>query len=156
MKPNQALTAAHSRSPVAALPRWFPDHTRVVNVQAPWKTAPASATPGEHIREDAMPKGYWIARVDVSDADAYKNYVAANAVAFAKFGARFIVRGGQFESQEGTARDRNVVIEFDSYQQAVDCYHSPEYAAAMEIRKHASTGDLIIIEGYDGPQPGDA
>jgi uncharacterized protein (DUF1330 family) len=39
-----------------------------------------------------MPKGYWIARVDVHDAEAYKKYIAANAAPLAQFGARFLVR----------------------------------------------------------------
>ncbi|MBA5778781.1 DUF1330 domain-containing protein [Stappia sp. F7233] len=100
-----------------------------------------------------MAKGYWIARVDVHDLEAYKAYVAANAEAFAKYGARFLVRAGAFEAMEGTARGRNVVIEFPSYQAALDCYRSPEYAKAMALRLDASEGDLIIVEGYDGPQP---
>jgi len=100
-----------------------------------------------------MAKGYWIARVDVSDPETYKEYVAANAVAFRKYGARFIVRGGAFETPEGTSRSRNVVIEFPSYQAALDCWHSPEYRHALAIRAPISTADLVIIEGYDGPQP---
>ncbi|MCP5366861.1 MAG: DUF1330 domain-containing protein [Hyphomicrobiales bacterium] len=101
-----------------------------------------------------MAKGYWIARVDVADPERYKEYVAANAAAFAKYGARFLVRGGDFENPEGTSRARNVVIEFPSYQAAKDCYHSPEYAAALALRLPVSEGDVIIAEGYDGPQPG--
>ncbi|MBV8849987.1 MAG: DUF1330 domain-containing protein [Methylobacteriaceae bacterium] len=101
-----------------------------------------------------MPKGYWVVRVDVTDADAYKQYVAANAKAFAKYGAKFLVRGGPAESREGSGRSRNVVIEFKDYATAKDCYDSPEYAEAMKLRANASTADLIIAEGYDGPQPG--
>lgn len=101
-----------------------------------------------------MPKGYWVARVDVSDPVQYDKYRAANAVPFARYGARFLVRGGAFESVEGTPRARNVVIEFPTYQAALDCYRSPEYQAAVDLRRPASTGDVIIIEGYDGPQPG--
>lgn len=102
-----------------------------------------------------MAKGYWIARVDVSDPDAYQKYVRANAEAFARYGARFVVRGGRFEVREGSARSRNVVIEFPDYQAALDCYDSPEYRRAIEFRQSASEGDLVIVEGYDGPQPGD-
>ena len=51
-----------------------------------------------------MAKGYWVARVDVSDPEGYKAYVAANAVAFAKYGAKFLVRGGRSESLEGTVK----------------------------------------------------
>jgi len=100
-----------------------------------------------------MAKGYWIARVDVRDTEAYKKYIAANAEPFAEFGARFLVRAGNFESVEGKPRARNVVIEFDSYESALDCYRSPAYQRAIGFRQDASDGDLVIIEGYDGPQP---
>ena len=100
-----------------------------------------------------MPKGYWIARVDVTDQTKYDRYRAANGEAFRKYGARFLVRGGTFEKPEGSARQRNVVIEFPSYQAAVDCYRSPEYVRAKNERNGATNIDLIIIEGYDGAQP---
>lgn len=102
-----------------------------------------------------MAKAYWVARIDVDDLDAYKGYVAANAEAFKKYGARFLVRGGKFETMEGGSRSRNVVIEFDSYDQAMACYMSPEYTQAKALRDPVANGDLIIIEGYDSPQPGE-
>lgn len=101
-----------------------------------------------------MPKGYWIARVDVSDADQYKLYVQRNDAVFAKFGGRFLVRAGTFENPEGTSRGRNVLIEFPSYQAALDCYGSPEYAPQIALRQAAAEADIVIVEGYDGPQPG--
>ncbi|GAB3293613.1 DUF1330 domain-containing protein [Epidermidibacterium keratini] len=94
-----------------------------------------------------MAKAYWIARVEVSDEDAYGKYRDANAEAFEKYDARFVVRGGPFEVMEGEGRGRNVVVEFDSYQQAVDCYNSPEYQRAKAFRDGAADVDLIIIEG---------
>jgi uncharacterized protein (DUF1330 family) len=100
-----------------------------------------------------MTKGYWVARIDVADPEKYKEYAAANAVAFKKYGARFLVRAGKFENPEGSTRQRNVVIEFPSYQAALDCWNSPEYKKALAIRRPISTGDILIIEGYDGPQP---
>ncbi len=100
-----------------------------------------------------MTKGYWIAHVDVSDPEAYKGYVAANGEAFSKYGAKFIVRGGDDTIMEGQFKSRHVVIEFSSYQQALDCYNSPEYAHAKSLRDDASDGDLVIVQGYDGPQP---
>jgi len=99
-----------------------------------------------------MAKGYWIARVDVNDAEKYKAYVAANAKPFKEFGARFLVRAGRFENPEGSSRGRNVVIEFPSYQTALDCWNSPDYQQAIKLRLPASVVDLVIIEGYDDPQ----
>ncbi len=100
-----------------------------------------------------MPKGYWIVRVDITDQEKYKAYVAANAVPFRKFGARFLVRAGRFENPEGTSRTRNIVIEFPTYKAALDCWKSPEYQEAIKLRLPVSTVDLVIIEGYEGPQP---
>jgi uncharacterized protein (DUF1330 family) len=100
-----------------------------------------------------MAKGYWIVRVDVQDPESYKEYVAANAAAFAKFGGRFLVRGGEFKSVEGQARARNVVLEFPSYQAALDCWDSPEYRAAKAKRDGYAEADVLVIDGYEGPQP---
>jgi uncharacterized protein (DUF1330 family) len=100
-----------------------------------------------------MAKGYWIARVDVHDDDGYKPYAAANPAIFKKFGGRFVVRGGKFEAMEGKARTRNVVIEFPDYAAALACYRSPAYQANIKIRQPHSEIELVIIEGYDGPQP---
>jgi uncharacterized protein (DUF1330 family) len=103
-----------------------------------------------------MAKGYWIARVDVHDPDRYEAYRTANAAAFAKYGARFLVRAGRFESVEGLSRGRNIVLEFPSYDAAIACWNSPEYKEALAHRTDPSiaVADVIIIEGYDGPQPG--
>ncbi|QCO54478.1 DUF1330 domain-containing protein [Pseudorhodobacter turbinis] len=97
-----------------------------------------------------MAKGYWVAHVDVHDPQAYEAYRAANAVAFAKYGARFLVRGAPQTQVEGACRARTVVIEFPSLQAAHDCYNSPEYQAAKALRDPVSTGDCLIVEGYEG------
>jgi uncharacterized protein (DUF1330 family) len=94
-----------------------------------------------------MKKGYWMAMVDITDPDNYPRYVAANKAAFDKYGARFVVRGGQGQVFEGPAATRLVVIEFDDYQTALDCYHSPEYQAALELRKAFATAHFAIVEG---------
>src|SRR5215510_4373764 len=100
-----------------------------------------------------MAKGYWIVRVDISDQEKYKAYVVANAEPLRKYGGRFLVRGGQFAGVEGGSRARNAVVEFPSYQAAVDCWKSPEYQRAIALRRDAATADLIVIEGHEGPQP---
>jgi len=96
-------------------------------------------------------KGYWIAHVQVTDPERYKDYVAANAAAFKKYNGRFLVRGGEATAPEGgLGGRRHVVIEFDSYATARACYDSPEYRAAAKLREAASVGDLVIVEGYEG------
>lgn len=101
----------------------------------------------------ATAKGYWIVRVDVQDAEAYKAYAAANGAAFARFGGRFLVRGGAFEAVTGTARARNVIVEFPSYEAALECWNSDLYQSARALQKGGAEADIVVIEGYDGPQP---
>ncbi len=60
---------------------------------------------------------------------------------------------GKYECPEGESRSRNVVIEFPDYATAVACYRSPEYQQNMKIRQANAITDIIIVEGYDGPQP---
>ncbi len=94
-----------------------------------------------------MPKGYWIAHVDVRDAEGYKDYVAASKLAFEKYGARILARGGAYEATEGQERARNVVLEFPSLKAAQDCYHSPEYTAAKAIRQKFADAEMVLVEG---------
>jgi len=100
-----------------------------------------------------MAKGYWIGRVDVTSDEDYKPYAAGNQAIFKKFGGRYVIHAGRFERAEGNARSRNVVIEFPDYATALACYHSPEYQQNKKLRLPYSTADIVIIEGYDGPQP---
>ncbi|NVN85940.1 MAG: DUF1330 domain-containing protein [Rhodopseudomonas sp.] len=100
-----------------------------------------------------MTKAYWIARVEVANMDGYKEYVAQNGPVFKKYGAKFLVRAGKYENPEGASRSRNVVIEFKDYDTALACYNSPEYQRLVAIRKPHAENDLVIVEGYDGPQP---
>jgi uncharacterized protein (DUF1330 family) len=97
-----------------------------------------------------MPKAYWVAHGDIHDPETYARYREANAEAFALYGAKFLIRGGAQTEVEGKTRARTVVIEFPSLQAATDCYHSPQYQAALAIRAPASTVDLVIVEGYEG------
>lgn len=103
-----------------------------------------------------MAKGYWIATGEVTDLETYKKYIEANAAAFTEYGARFLVRGGEAENHEGSFGSRTVVIEFPSYKKALACYKSDVYQKALAIRLPAATMNHLIIDGYDGPQPGDS
>jgi uncharacterized protein (DUF1330 family) len=101
-----------------------------------------------------MPKGYIIARVSVEDADAYANYARGAFEAMGKYGARILARGGKSDALEGVARPRKVILEFDSYDQAKAYFNSPEYQAARQHRVNGSVGEFVLVEGFDGPQPG--
>jgi uncharacterized protein (DUF1330 family) len=100
-----------------------------------------------------MAKGYWMVHIEVDNAAPFNAYVAAVADVFKKYDARFLARAGQFETVEGIARSRNTILEFPSYQAAVNCWHSSEYQAVKALRENAGRVDITIVEGYEGPQP---
>lgn len=88
----------------------------------------------------------WIAHVTVTDPDAYGKYAALAGPAIAAHGGAFISRAGRYVQLEGKDRARNVVARFPSVEDAVACYHSPEYQAAMAHAIGAAERDLVIVE----------
>jgi uncharacterized protein (DUF1330 family) len=94
-----------------------------------------------------MPKGYVIARAIVTDAEKWGQYVAKSKIALDKFEGRPIVRGGRCEIVEGNGTQRNVVLEFPSYDHAIGYATSPEYAAAKAMREGAGSIDITVVEG---------
>lgn len=98
-------------------------------------------------------KGYWVGHLDITGAEGYKAYTIADMAPFGKFGGRFLVRGGARELPEGHLRSRTVLLEFPSYRAALACYRSPDYQAAKKLRDGNADADVLIVEGYDGPQP---
>ena len=97
--------------------------------------------------EPKMPKGYWIAHVTVTNPEQYAIYAEATALPFNMYGANVLARGGKYTALEGEDRSRNVVIEFESYQKALDCYNSPEYQSARKNRVGAGIAQITIVEG---------
>lgn len=96
-----------------------------------------------------MPKGYWIAHVEVDNPEEYKKYVEASAEAYVKYGGKCLARGGRYEVLEGTGRPRNVIWEFPSFEQAVACYKSKEYQDARKFRQLIAKGDFVVVEGAE-------
>jgi uncharacterized protein (DUF1330 family) len=94
-----------------------------------------------------MPKAYIVARVTVTDPEAYAEYAKRATEAIRLYGGRPLARGGAHEAVEGEARPRNVIIEFDSVEQARKYFFSPEYEEAKSYRKGAATGEFVIVEG---------
>ena len=92
-------------------------------------------------------KGYWVAHVTVTDSDQYQKYIEGSAIAFKKYEAKILARGGRHTNLEGEGHARNVIIEFPSYETALACYNSPEYQAAKAKRENAGIPYIMIVEG---------
>ena len=90
---------------------------------------------------------YWMARVNVSDAEAYGEYVKLATPALEGHGGKFLARGGRSVTLEGEDFARNVLVEFPSFDAAVACYNSPEYQEAKARQEGAAVRNLWILEG---------
>lgn len=96
-----------------------------------------------------MSKGYWIARVNINDTKAFKEYTSRAKLAIEKHGGKYITRGGNFSILEGEHNfERNVVVEFDSVEEAKKCFNSKEYQEAKSFRDNKADFNAIVIEGY--------
>ena len=89
---------------------------------------------------------YWVARSEVNNPDQYKKYADLAPAIIAKFGGKFLARGGKFNMLEGPEKfHRFIVIEFPSLERTVACHESPEYQAAAAHRKKDGAGELEVV-----------
>ena len=95
-----------------------------------------------------MSRGYWVsAHSNLPDADKYAEYAALAVPAIEKLGGRFIVKGmTETAVENGLIGFRTIVVEFDSYSQAIDAYHSEEYQAAVKKLDGTLDRDFRIME----------
>jgi uncharacterized protein (DUF1330 family) len=94
-----------------------------------------------------MPKGYWVANVEVTDVAKYARYREFVTPYIASKGGRFLTRAGKVVVKEGTARTRIVVVEFPSFEEALAAYEDDEYTAGRALRANAGEIDLVVVEG---------
>lgn len=90
---------------------------------------------------------YWIAHVDVTDADSYAEYAKRATGAIEAHGGEFLARATRTVWLEGNERARNVVVRFPSVEDAESCYRSAAYQEALAYARDAAVRDLCIVEG---------
>ncbi|MCA9839490.1 MAG: DUF1330 domain-containing protein [Trueperaceae bacterium] len=91
---------------------------------------------------------YIIAQINVTNPEQYKEYTKLTPAAIAKYGGKFIVRGGDKMTLEGPEETRRVVlIEFPDMESAKTFWHSAEYEEAKAKRKGAAEGSFVLVEG---------
>ena len=91
---------------------------------------------------------YVIANIDVKDPERYQDYIKMSPVSIAKFGGRFVARGGKTDVLEGSwVPKRLVLLEFPSADRAREWWTSDDYAPAKALRQATSYGELVIVEG---------
>ena len=91
---------------------------------------------------------YVIGEVEIRDPQAYQEYAEGVPATIARYGGRYLVRGGAVETKEGAwTPKRVVVLEFPTMDQARKWYGSTEYAPLLAIRLKAATANLVFVEG---------
>jgi uncharacterized protein (DUF1330 family) len=91
---------------------------------------------------------YVVAEVEVTDPAVYEEYRRLVPATIARYGGKYLVRGGAVETKEGSWQPKRlVVLEFASMEQAKNWYHSPEYAPALALRAKAARSKVLLVEG---------
>ena len=96
-----------------------------------------------------MKKGYWVVKANVINGDKQGAYGELAEVVIAKFNGKFLVRGGEQITKEGAEFMRNVVIEFPSFEIALQAYESDDYKQALAVLDGGAERAYAIVEGYE-------
>ncbi len=97
-----------------------------------------------------MPKAYWVVSYrSISDPQKLAAYAKLAPAATAPFGARYLARGTAAAAFEAGVKERIVITEFPSVQQAIATYQSPAYQAALQALGDGAERDVRIIEGLE-------
>ena len=92
--------------------------------------------------------GYWVVRgAEIRDADAMMAYGKLWPPIAKQFGAEIIAGKGQIDTREGKSYARQLIVRFESFEQAQACYDSAEYAPAQKLAQRAYDRELAILEG---------
>lgn len=94
-------------------------------------------------------KAYWVVRGHILNPDEYSKYIQLAGPIVKKFHGIFLSRGGKQEEKEGSGYERTVLIEFNSFDEAIFCYNSDEYQEALEYVKTSAERLVVIVEGLD-------
>ncbi len=91
---------------------------------------------------------YIVAQIEIEDIERYEQYRQTVMPTIEAYGGRFVVRGGNPQTLEGSwTPSRVVIIEFDSLDSAKAWHESVEYAPARQLRQTAARSEMILVEG---------
>jgi uncharacterized protein (DUF1330 family) len=95
---------------------------------------------------------YVISDVAPQDPQAWETYIKLAPATIEKYGGRYLARGGDVETMEGTWAPKAIVlVEFPNADAVKAWYASPEYAQALKVRDKALRRNLICVEGVAAP-----
>ena len=98
--------------------------------------------------KNIVKKGYWVAKANINSPEKQQDYGKLAEAVLEKFNGKFLIRGGRQETKEGDEYMRNVVVEFPSYQDAIDAYESREYQDALKVLDGGADRLYAVVEAY--------
>ena len=97
-----------------------------------------------------MPKGYWVSVYrTISDPEKLAAYNELAGPAVPLGGGRTLVRGGRVAAHDAGIAQRTVLVEFDSFEQALAARESEAYQEALVALSDGVERDFRIVEGID-------
>lgn len=91
---------------------------------------------------------YYIVEIDIQDEVKFEEYRQRVPGTIARYGGRYLVRGGRQETIEGDWKPKRIVVlEFPSFEQAKRWYDSDEYRPLRELRRGAARGHILLVDG---------
>ena len=94
-----------------------------------------------------MSKAYWVVRANINNPEEYSKYVQLVTDIIDKHNGHFLIRGGNQVEFEESGYERTVVVEFNSFEDALNCYKSSEYQSALKFAKNSSKRYVSIVKG---------
>ena len=94
-----------------------------------------------------MSKGYWIVRANINNQEEYLKYIKIATKVVESFNGKFLVRGGKQKEFENSGYERTVIVQFDSYNDALKSYNSSEYQDALKHVKQSANRLFAVVEG---------
>ena len=91
---------------------------------------------------------YAVVNIRITDPDRYAEYREQAPPTIARYGGKYLARGGTTEVLEGEwSPQRLVILEFESMERFHEWYSSPEYAPLKQVRGEAAISDFVVVEG---------
>ena len=94
-----------------------------------------------------MSKGYWIVRANINNQEEYLKYIKIATKVVESFNGKFLVRGGKQKEFENSGYERTVIVQFDSYNDALKSYNSSEYQDALKYVRQSANRLFAVVEG---------
>ena len=95
-----------------------------------------------------MPKGYFLsAHRSPANPEKRAAYLELAGPAILKAGGKILASTNNVKAHENGKKEQTVLVEFESFEKAIEAYESEDYQKALEALDGGADRDLRIFEG---------